>query len=97
MQDETGMMCLIRLAEKTHELGKNVWLWTGDVWESIDFGSNSLVERLIRECDVVIDGPFIESQKNISLSWRGSENQRVIDVKRTLKSEIVTIYGEEVE
>ena len=97
MQDETGMMCLIRLAEKAHELGKNVWLWTGDVWESIDFSSNSLVERLIRECDVVIDGPFIESQKNISLSWRGSENQRVIDVKRTLKSEIVTIYGEEVE
>jgi anaerobic ribonucleoside-triphosphate reductase activating protein len=42
--------------------------------------------------DVLVDGPFIEEKKNISLQFRGSENQRVIDLKKTLAAKEVVLY-----
>ena len=44
-------------------------------------------------CDVIVDGPFIAAQKNLSLRFRGSENQRLIDVARTLKTNEVVLWG----
>ena len=54
---------------------KTIWLYTGYDWEAI---SNL---PLIQYIDIVIDGKFIESLKDAKLHWRGSSNQRVIDVK----------------
>ncbi|MDD7267062.1 MAG: anaerobic ribonucleoside-triphosphate reductase activating protein [Lachnospiraceae bacterium] len=54
---------------------KTIWLYTGYLWEEV----RDL--PLMRWIDVLVDGPFIEAQKDIRLPWRGSRNQRLIDVK----------------
>ncbi len=54
---------------------KTVWLWTGYLWEDV---SDLLIGSGV---DVVVDGQFIEERKDLRLKYRGSDNQRVIDVK----------------
>lgn len=64
--------------------GKTIWLYTGYKWEGVqDLGIMEVV-------DVVVDGRFHEDEKDISLRFRGSRNQRIIDVKATrAKGEVV--------
>ena len=68
--------------------GKNVWCYTGYTLET-DLLSDSrarceATDEILSLIDVLVDGEFIEEKKNISLSFRGSENQRIIDMKKTL-------------
>ncbi len=58
---------------------KTIWLYTGDVWERI------LHYPMMQYVDVLVDGEFEAGQKNVKLLWKGSGNQRVIDVQRSLK------------
>ena len=60
---------------------KTIWLYTGDLWENI------LYYPLMQYVDVLVDGEFHESEKDVKLLWKGSANQRVIDVQRTLQQE----------
>lgn len=65
---------------------KTIWMWTGYSWE--DVKDLPVMEYL----DVLVDGPFVEDQKNLCLPWCGSENQRVIDVKMSLRgAELITV------
>ena len=67
---------------------KTIWLYTGFLWEEIrDLPFMGLV-------DVVVDGEFIEAQKDNRLPWKGSANQRVIDVGRSLAQGKPVLYGE---
>lgn len=77
---------------------KTIWLYTGYQWsdifnEGVYLSKNALGlkrRNIVKQCDILVDGRYIESQRDITLQWRGSSNQRVIDIKRTLKgSEIV--------
>ena len=65
---------------------KTQWLYTGYHWNDI----KDL--EIIKYLDVVIDGPYIEELRDISLKWRGSSNQRVIDVKKTLETGQVVLW-----
>lgn len=58
---------------------KTVWLWSGYTWEQLDF-----CRDLLYYIDVLVDGKFIEEQKNLSIPFRGSSNQRIIDVQESL-------------
>jgi len=58
--------------------GKTIWLYTGDSWEDI------LHYPLMKYVDVLVDGEFVEARRDVKLLWKGSANQRVIDVKKTL-------------
>ena len=49
-------------------------------------------KKLISYFDVVVDGKFDESKKNIALKFRGSENQRIIDVKQTMNSKVIKLF-----
>jgi anaerobic ribonucleoside-triphosphate reductase activating protein len=60
---------------------KDIWLYTGDVWENV---ANY---PLMKYIDILVDGEFKEELKDETLMWKGSANQRVIDVKATLASE----------
>lgn len=95
-QDNTGLTCLIELVNAVHDLGKTAWLWTGFVWEDFDHIKMSLNKALIKtllyNCDVVVDGPFIEAQKDLTLAFRGSSNQRIIDVPKTIQIGKVVLY-----
>ncbi|MDO5388132.1 MAG: anaerobic ribonucleoside-triphosphate reductase activating protein [Clostridia bacterium] len=79
---------ITRLAKKVKEKypEKNIWLYTGYSWEQI---SNLEVVKYI---DVIVDGKFMEELKDKSLKWKGSSNQRTIDVQGTLKKGEVVLY-----
>ena len=76
-----------RLARMTHEMGLNVWCYSGNTYEELLEASktDSDYDALLRETDVLVDGRFVQELRSLSLKWRGSTNQRVIDVKRAWK------------
>ena len=49
-------------------------------------------QEIIKQCDVLVDGEYIDEQRDITLKWRGSSNQRVIDVKQTLEQGKIVLY-----
>lgn len=81
--DQDEFYYLIELCKAAHALKKDVWIWSGYFFEELNMDPKK--RELLLECDVLIDGPFIEKQKDLSLKWRGSRNQRIIDVKKTLE------------
>jgi len=94
-QEPYGLELLTSICKKVHKMGKTVWLWTGYVWEDIvspSVPNKALEFRLIDQCDVVIDGPFKQELADRKLVWRGSENQRVIDVQASLRAGHVVEY-----
>lgn len=64
---------------------KTLWLYTGFTWEEIAH------YPIMNYLDVVVEGPFILERRDVKLLWKGSDNQRVVDVKRTLASEDITV------
>lgn len=97
---ETIYLLLKEIKEKFPS--KDIWLYTGYTWESIfpqvmtsDLNLNRFYRQgIVEMCDVVVDGPYIEEQRDITLGFRGSKNQRLIDVKETMKQgKIVTIQN----
>ena len=62
---------------------KDIWIWSGFTWEEILEDENRF--SLIKECDILIDGKYIDNLKDLNLKWRGSSNQRVIDIKKSLE------------
>ena len=72
---------------------KTVWLYTGWTLDYMDISDlSSKIAQCVGMCDVVVDGPYIEEQRNISLPYCGSSNQRVIDIKKTLENERIMLY-----
>ena len=85
---------------KTKFPNKDIWLYTGYTLKINDFDTSAdicwdnglLMNYILSMCDIVVDGPYIEEQRDVSLSFRGSSNQRIICVPKTLQqNKIVTI------
>lgn len=68
------------LAELLKANGYGVWTYTGYLFEDLVRNPDPAVHRLLENTDVLVDGPFVLAKKSLSLDWRGSSNQRVIDV-----------------
>lgn len=77
---------LTRLAEALSARGYTIWCYTGFLFEELL--SNPRLHQLLGNLEVVVDGPFIEEKKDLSLLFRGSANQRLIDVKRSIDGTI---------
>lgn len=58
---------------------KTIWLYTGDVWENV------MHYPMMRYVDVLVDGEFMIEKRDVKLMWKGSSNQRVIDVQKSLR------------
>lgn len=84
--EEIGM-----LVEEIHEKfpKKTIWLYTGALWEEV----NRL--PFMKYVDVLVDGEFVQALADKSLRWKGSSNQRVIDVKASLASGSVVLKYED--
>ena len=91
---------ILEISDKFPE--KDIWLYTGYTLEQIfptgitcDFNINRVYRQsIVKMCDVVVDGPYIEEQRDITLKFRGSKNQRIIDVRKTLdQGKIITIQN----
>ncbi len=75
---------------------KDIWCYTGYVYEELLIESRARCEatdELLSLIDVLVDGPYIEAKRNISLKFRGSENQRIIDLNKSSKDNIVLWEG----
>ena len=77
---------------------KDIWAYTGYTWEQLISGTHRVslpeTKELLSQIDTLVDGPFILAQKSIRLRFRGSENQRIIDVKRSLGAGQVVLWKE---
>lgn len=65
---------------------KNIWCYTGYYFE--DLLQHPIRRKLVELCDVIVDGRYVEAERDLSLHFRGSRNQRVIDVQKSLQGEI---------
>ncbi|WP_125702839.1 anaerobic ribonucleoside-triphosphate reductase activating protein [Lacticaseibacillus daqingensis] len=70
---------------------KDIWSWTGYTWDELVQDSPDKL-ALLQEIDVLVDGRFLEAQKDLTLQFRGSRNQRIIDVPATLAAGTVQFW-----
>lgn len=81
---------LIELAKQIHTRKLDITTYTGYTLEELQSKDNPLIDELLKQTDVLIDGKFINSERDLTLTFRGSSNQRVIDMNATRKTGIIT-------
>lgn len=84
-------VALLPLVEALKKDGRNIWLYTGFLWEEILNDPYKL--RVVENVDVVVDGPFIQNMRDTDLLFCGSSNQRLVDVRKSLETGKVVIYS----
>ena len=87
LMDDTLLKLLKRIKL---EVNKPIWLWSGYTFEEIV--NNPKRAEILREVDVLIDGKFEADKRDLMLKYRGSSNQRVIDVKKSIEAKEVRLY-----
>lgn len=73
---------IIALSREIHKMGHSIWLYTGFTWEELVKSEDFLM--VLQEIDVIVEGPFVESLRDTDLLFRGSSNQRIVDVRKSL-------------
>lgn len=82
---------------------KTIWLWSGYTLDELlskeyseqlygFYNLNGLVRNILKNIDVLVDGRYIDEQRDLRLKWRGSSNQRVIDVQETIKQKKIVLF-----
>lgn len=93
-ENQEALLPFIRKVKELYP-EKNIWAYTGYLVDKdlVDGGKVFTVhtKELLSYIDVMVDGPFIEEQKNLGLAFRGSENQRIIDMNASRKSDSLII------
>ena len=82
----------LEIAKYAHSIGLNVWCYTGYTYEEI-MANDDDKKKLLENVDVLVDGRFEIDKKSLACKFRGSTNQRIIDVKKSLEAgEIIKLY-----
>lgn len=86
--EPANQRALISLIRRVKALGKTIWVYSGYTWEELTNPENrrcrsEVTDEILSTINVLVDGEFHIAEKDISLKFRGSRNQRVLDVKRT--------------
>lgn len=87
-QDEALLYLLEYLSETT---GKPIWIYSGYTYEVLM--KKPLAKKILNYCEVLVDGPFVEELKDYKLKFKGSSNQRTIDVQKSLEANEVVLYN----
>ena len=94
-QNQPSIVQLLRRVKKAFP-GKSIWAFSGYLFDkdilAWRLGPREITEEFLSYLDVLVDGPFIQAKKNLSLRFRGSENQRLIDVPATLKTGEIVLW-----
>ena len=85
---------LAELATRVHTAGRDVVTYSGWIYEELTAMRNAGIQRLLDETDLLVDGKFILARKNLELLFRGSENQRIIDMKKTREAGKIVLFAE---
>lgn len=86
-ENRSAVTSICHLVRQRHP-SKTIWLYTGYLYEAVKH------LEVIKYIDVLVDGPFVEELKDITLKFRGSSNQRIIDVKKSRKASSVVLWDE---
>ena len=76
----------LALARAAHAHGLNVWSYSGWTFEHLRDRGSEAQRALLAELDVLVDGPFLLEERTLALPWRGSRNQRVVNVRASLEA-----------
>lgn len=87
-QNEVDLLQVIRDIKK--EVQKDIWIFSGYSYEEILKDQDK--KKLLEECDVLVDGRFVEALKDLKLRFRGSSNQRIIDIQKSLDENKVVLF-----
>lgn len=94
-QNQPALVELLRCVKKAYP-EKSIWAFSGYLFDKDilagRLGPWEVTEEFLSYLDVLVDGPFIQAQKNLSLRFRGSENQRLIDVPASLKTGEIILW-----
>lgn len=81
------------LARRCRALGLNVWAYSGYTYEQLAAGVPDPAARdLLAQTDVLVDGPFVQAKHSFDLKWRGSSNQRLVDVPATQREGCIVLW-----
>lgn len=86
IEDDDLFNLLTRIKQETKH---SIWIYSGYTFEEIK--NHNLRLKLLQLCDVLVEGPFIEELKDITLKFRGSRNQRIINIQESLKQDSVVL------
>ena len=95
-ENQQALLDLVKQVKQAYP-NKNIWCFTGFLLEHELLGKSRAntpyTRELLSYIDVLVDGRFVEELKDISLRFRGSSNQRIIDVQKTLQTEKIVLYN----
>ena len=94
-QNQPGILELLRRVKREMP-EKSIWAFSGYLFDkdilAWRLGPKEITREILSYLDVLVDGPFIESRKNLSLRFRGSDNQRLIDVPESLRTGEIVLW-----
>ena len=94
-ENQRALLPLLRRVKERYP-EKTVWCYTGFTWEGLHReGAHcrcEVTEELLSLVDVLVDGPFLQEKRNLMLKFRGSENQRLLDLRKTRQSGQLTLW-----
>lgn len=93
-QNQRGLLPFVQAFRRMYP-NKTVWCYSGYTWEQLTGESRArceVTDALLAEIDVLVDGPFVQELHDITLRFRGSSNQRIIDVKKSLTAGEVILW-----
>lgn len=99
--EPSNQEALVEFVERVRQTypDKSLWMFTGDTYEDLTDKNSErhtpYTDRILEALDVLVDGKFIEELKDITLRFRGSSNQRLIDLAKTRESGQVVIWTDE--
>lgn len=79
---------------------KSIWVYSGYRWSEI-FNDEIFITKdcagwkrreIVKQCDVMVDGKYIDSQRDITLKWRGSKNQNCVDIQQSLQQNKIVLW-----
>lgn len=82
----------LELALAAHQMGLNVWVYSGYTWEKLMAENAPERLKLLSTIDVLVDGPFLKEKRSLELEFCGSSNQRLIDVPASLRQQRVVLW-----
>lgn len=94
--EERNRKDVFRIIERVHNKvpDKNIWLWTSYTFEEI-LEQKIIPKDILSMIDVIVDGPFVIDKRDLKLKYRGSSNQRIVDIKESLKQNKVVLWESE--
>lgn len=96
--NQEGLLPLLRAVKNAYPQ-KDIWCYSGYLFDRQIIGEmcveSEITKEMLSYIDILVDGRFVEEKKNLKLRFRGSENQRIIDVKKSLAADAVVLWDEE--